>query len=284
MMHAMTCSNPIYRYQPFRSGDYSMPNLERLLLHDEIRLNSPLSLNDPFDCNPFVSDKGATKEVWEAFFTDYFGRMHSDETPEQIGGRVRKRLESGIWHEGCFSWIQYQLDIEQRIRAGLFTQFGILSFSEQDCTHIRLWGLYADGHRGVCLVFDKTILQTIPGFEEMRYVSSFPTISEWLQCREADTVNGNQDETNRLFILRKFDQWAEEKEWRLWGGTKDTSYCQTKNALVEIILGCEMQQEQADLISRWIIDRHKNTSLRRITLCEARRDPRDYRLKIVPLD
>ncbi len=287
-------SSPVCRYQPFRDGDYSMINLERLLVHNEVRLNSPLHLNDPFECSPQLSDRGATNADYESYLISAYTSSSLGEqmTEEQITERVRKELADNKWYEGCPDWKRLQ-DITQEVaREDVLKRTGILSFAEPGggaLNNVRLWGLYADGHRGVCLTFDKDVLSGEQGcdyqFGRVEYEDDFPTIKEYLDARDADEHDREAYATNKMIILRKSAEWADENEYRMWGETTTGAYCcLPSTALTGITFGCQFDLEHKKTVARWLAERHANAELMPLRRDRAQRLSQEYAVEIVPDD
>lgn len=114
---------------------------------------------------------------------------------------------------------------------------GACCFSELG-DDILMWSHYADGHRGVCFVFDRSI----PPFSDakkVQYQTKYP-ISE----------GKSVDEILRALCLTKSDQWSYEREWRILRG--EPGYVQyDEGGLCRVVCGCEISDELFDLIGNW---------------------------------
>jgi len=138
-----------------------------------------------------------------------------------------------------------------RTKAEVGKNRGMLCFSS-DWTNPVLWSHYADKHRGICLGFDVSNVDSngLPYLTPVQYKHK---MSPW--------PKHGFDEKQMLSLMRtKFRHWAYEGEYRVFTTLKDPSpeglyFCEFSEVLVlkEVIFGPHFQgstQEMTDEINR----------------------------------
>jgi hypothetical protein len=77
-------------------------------------------------------------------------------------------------------------------------------------TDILMWAHYADGHRGMCLAFDATLMP-FAGAHQVRYAETLPQIDVLRML--AGTLAPH--ELASSMMLTKYSAWSYEREWRM---------------------------------------------------------------------
>jgi hypothetical protein len=230
----------IYRYQSLRSP-WGKLNLERLLLHGEVYCPPPLSFNDPFDCLFPISDADTTDESIQTILKCHIQRRKPTASPDEVEEEIRMRQATG-WDKGGSGWEEWsRLFFGERKE--FLSKFGVVCFSEVR-DDLLMWGHYADGHRGVCLQFDRGVLDSIGGFGKVKYFRDCPSLNDYAKagCKPPP----------EFFILRKSDRWCYEQEWRLWRDATSTRLLPLPtDALTGVVLGCEMPPEDEEMVRGW---------------------------------
>ena len=183
--------------------------MERLLLNNEVYCPSPLLFNDPFDCLFPLSDADITDESIQTIlkFQTHLGNPGA--VPEEVAEAIKVMLLDS-WDRGGRKWKDWQAAFLVAVRTRL-ARTGVVCFSElPDC--ILMWGHYADGHRGVCVQFERSVLAGIVGtLGKVRYSLGYPSLNDYARrlCKPKDD----------FFILteeyRLFSVVVED--WRLFG-------------------------------------------------------------------
>jgi len=133
--------NKIYKYQPFNL--HSLDNI----WNSQIWFSNPMQLNDPLEGKaPFhliEPDDNEWKEIHERFMTNkYPSLLHIKRVKNSMPDDDQKRLIKMIANSKLVDLIYQKKNI-----ACFSSVFNIFL----------MWSHYADGHRGFCLEFDRSI-------------------------------------------------------------------------------------------------------------------------------
>jgi hypothetical protein len=181
----------IYKY---RRGDdnRAVSNLQ----NDLVWMASPDTYNDPYDCSFKVAEEQAVEE----FLKTAHGRFIARDV--QFG-------EQKI--------AQYISNAVESLRNFRRTT-KICSFSAADDS-LLMWGHYAGDHKGFCIGYD---LEPLPANDPIRR-NLYPVMYSKDLYDMTEYVNGTVTAERKDFspllpllsVLRKFDGWQYEQEWRL---------------------------------------------------------------------
>lgn len=261
----------LYRYlrMPAEGQEPHEENLKRLLIHDEIHFSSPLNFNDPFDSTCLFRMKGSTPEDWERYL-----RMNGEEgTDDEIRSQARE-LARGA----ATGWGAARDRLHGVMLAGL-EEVRVICLSER-WDSMLMWAHYADGHRGLCLQFDRATLSDRWWCAKVRYRRDYPSLREFL-----DTSPGGPA-TAEFLLLNKATQWRYEREWRAIAFTfagKTNPVALPDGALRGVLFGSLMSENDKSRLLRWIGQRQRTLPLQ---VLSARRHTEEYRLirsKYVPI-
>ncbi len=153
-----------------------------------------------------------------------------------------------------------------------------------------MYSHYAANHTGVCLEYEPNGDPAFKDGEKVEYISQRPRISY---------VEGFRmclDKYKRQFLLTKLRQWEYEKEWRIvaFPFLKDSNKIfdgpfplpvenRTKTlsegTLKGIILGCNMSERNIQFIKELV-----NLKKSNVKLYQARQDPMEYKINILPIE
>jgi len=238
----------LYKYRPVNCY------LERLIVHDEIYFSRPSELNDPYDCNLFVSAVGSDAVRRKYLETNY---------PQLSQEQLRFALEEAARPESIAA---NEADIEEFMKHTV-ERMGIFCTCARN-DDLRMWTDYAAGHRGVCLQF-KTLNGQLFGCDLTPIVYS-PEHPAWTMFDECD------ERWTRFTLATKSDAYANESEWRILYHTVGKQQFPAED-LSGIIFGCRMEDRPKQQILEWI-------SLRPMPLriYEARVRKGLFALEIVP--
>jgi len=134
---------------------------------------------------------------------------------------------------------------------------------------ILMWSHYAAEHRGVVLGFDTAALES--GFrrplEPVEYLSHPPKLIDtnaWVRSAVFGLATPNFLGSPREWALTKSDLWSYEREWRFfWMAARGTpgefeDFRFPRAALVELVLGCKIDNRVADEVHKLATAIHGN--------------------------
>lgn len=250
-------------------------DLARTFTHCELYFASPTQFNDPFDCCPPFSITDYTDndliDHFRKAFSSICPHISDPELEAIIGKRVASIVQNDLFKSDIVApFISSCHEVNREL--------GVLCLSEVP-DDILMWSHYADGHRGVVLQFDKSILESAFGACSCKQVDCKNNI---LTLRE---INGaNPDELVRLLLLKKANRWEYEKEWRIIidpSLNKLIPNCRIdrfpKDALTGVIFGAEMAPEDQYTVHMWLKDGSHQAQI-----YKAMRETGSYSLKINP--
>lgn len=204
----------VYKYQ-------SQKFIESLLLKNHLWFSSPLTFNDPFDCQISLNTENTHDEIIK-----YFKDLDVDESNKQLVINTFVN-DSDKWHK----------HLNQSARDAV-SSFGICCFSKKE-DDILLWSHYGDSHKGVCIKFD--ILKDTVFFSNLapvKYDKNYPVFNHIKDPNATKTV----------LMLTKSESWAYEEEFRVIKFEKTGGIKIAKIAIVEITFGCRCEQNYIDNI------------------------------------
>ena len=231
----MSKKNYLFRYSS-TNDTYSLFNLERLLLHNEIMLASPTTFNDPFDCKFLFDRDDMSEEEWHEFYKILINRM--DISDQDKNKQFEEITRSPPHHDAKYVDLQvesWRKGVEKAVSMVFIASF-ITGFSPED---ILMWSHYADGHKGYCLEFESDLKGEFE-VHKVRYRKKYQPLS--------DIVKGIASDTGIALslLLTKSDRWEYENEVR---AITDSEEDEGMNAIHKkfsaeslrcIILGCRM--------------------------------------------
>ncbi len=185
----------LYRFRSLATED-DVRRLEPIICESRIWLSKPSRFNDPFECRPRLSFRGAPREL------------------KSYAKLAVKELYPGLnWKQKQSREIQFQTMLvrnpepSEELVASYFHDFAVLSLSEDE-TNIITWAHYADGHRGIALGFD--FRQDKPSIfslaDKVKYQDDYP-VCQLVRMQPKDFY--------QAALLTKATGWAYEKEWRI---------------------------------------------------------------------
>ena len=217
----------LYKYR-----DWNNLNHKRIITDLKIFFPSCKKLNDPFDCKIpiFVRNIRGKKQEIKTVISKHVQKDYSYLTRKQ-----RREKEREIYKEKNFSNYLLQEKLQYDI---IDRKFGIFSLSA-DPKNQKLWSLYANSHKGICIGFDIEIIFKLEDIKnklkkaanlfqikKVNYIAEFP---KW--------ELPNQDNLLEQIITKSTD-WEYEQEYRLIALDKPNwIYKIPKNAIREIIFG-----------------------------------------------
>lgn len=176
-------------------------NLEALKAQ-KLWLSSPQYFNDPFDCVANID----YEEVIYQKKVDWFHKICEESFANELlnNESVKPYIEWTVKKEA-----EKYKDNLKRIRDSIF----VSCFSEPiNLTSLRMWGYYADSHRGYCMEYDIRDFYNISNFMEIVpvYYSD-----NYLFCEKVKT-SCEVRAFKMTFAFTKAYEWNYEKEWRVF--------------------------------------------------------------------
>ncbi len=235
----------LYKYR-----DWDDAYHKRLLENRELYFSSIDQFNDPFDGTiPYRYNPEQLTE--ENIFLKYY-EMTKREYPDWKDDKI---------HSHCFHYQQmghfhdekYLEDFEADTLKQINRDFGIVCLCKERDNFL-LWSHYSNSHKGFCIGFDKKLLfeDTKAGFAHLQYEEDLPTL---------DLFENVFDAFKKL-IGTKSKTWKYEKEYRL----SRTYYSRKKiilrkETIVEIILGCKMEQAEKFKILNFVAQEYTHAKV-----------------------
>jgi len=246
-VHNKQISQHLFKYR-------TIDSVKQLLENNSLWFSSPIDFNDPFDC-PIVPNTNNTEdEIREFIRVNVPKRMSSDEI-SNLAAKVFS--EPGRWKK----------TIEQTYST-VIKSAGICCFTKND-TNLLMWSHYSDSHKGVCIKFD--ILKD-PEF----FFCPLPVV----YSKEYPTFNHLNNRDNRVkdVVLSKSIDWQYEDEIRVLKMNLKGLLAFKKEALIEIIFGCNSSEENI----QEVIELAEKENYR-IKFKKANKKEREFGLIIVDL-
>lgn len=143
-------------------------------------------------------------------------------------------------------------------------KFGVCCFSES-CASITMWSHYAERHSGACVGFETGN----DFFEDLRHVDYD------YERHDFDLKNDTRDDIIRKVMLRKYESWMDEQEWRLLRKPGGGAVGFNPNLLTQVIFGARCPESRQKLVRKLL--EHRN-----IVFYQAQVDRYKYKLNIMP--
>jgi len=234
----------LYKYRSLSAG--SQIHTEKIITGNQLFFPAAEALNDPFECRAYMSIGGTPKQLRETF-EQVFARKF----PGVPGSVLKKMAENAtaphvdlrhVEREGCRSWI-----------AQTKRETGICCFSEKR-DDILMYSHYGDCHRGICLEFDASDKSSLFGqARPVIYREDYPVL-------ELHSYRQGTGEAGEKMFLTKFPGWSYEKEWRILR-TPPGPEIFAAHLLIGIIFGCQVTDDQRQLVRSWVGERTTSVQL-----------------------
>jgi Protein of unknown function (DUF2971) len=241
------------RFCRYRSlSGQSADRVRESILHCKHFFASPLSFNDPFDCKPNFELRGTNAELQK-----YYEGLVARYMP-QIGRDARRAEARRRVSDPAFDpRLPGNMDGFRRMYHETVTSHvGVMCLSEAH-DDILMWSHYADSHRGVCLVFDPAD----PFFataQPVHYREERPSVNPLVH---------SHDQMLDSAMFTKSKHWSYEREWRILQYKNGAGvYTVPKHALVQVVLGAEVNAENEEKIRQWVSEAPATISIVSATL------------------
>lgn len=213
----------LFKYKSFDECGYSIAILEK----DEIRLETPNRFNDPFDCSLTFTmdqlDSAVFNKNLDPFIQSEFSEREIDQLRKSdnlifdLATLVAEKDQAAVFAKAITKFIENEKnEIISRFSSGLRTGIYVTCFSESKDS-ILMWSHYADYHRGFCIEYDFSSLDSSDHRTQLLYpviyTDSLFDATEYLR-----PVFEGGDTYNNLMAtyaaITKSTDWSYEKEWR----------------------------------------------------------------------
>jgi hypothetical protein len=250
------------------TSDYieRIERVEKLLSHSELYFPSPKTFNDPFDCKVDFTFDGCTDDDIRKYLENGLNALN-------------REAEIDKWFEDALSnkigWQQNVKNQAVEILQPEIDSTGVLCFSEHR-DDILMWSHYSDGHKGVCLEFDKERLKAWKFCRPVDYDQEYLSFKKFLEALP-------DNERSAQLLLRKSEHWIYESEWRIIvnpdndnSGNRDYKF--PEELLTGVILGCQMTEDKKKIIRDFLKNRKSY-----VQLYEAKKKENEIALRIEPI-
>lgn len=233
----------VYKFLKFDASDeFEVKKVRDILVGGTLYLSSLKNLNDPdearmkvaFDQDPVVVRRWIERNA----------RLEARKVPKGTRRSVREKFQ-----RDAMDRYLNDPDLVQRTYDKSVGMFGIFCFST-DPRSGQLWAHYANGHRGICIRFDRlACLGVLTPTMTVDYTDEVPRI-EW------------PGEKNRVMegLQRKSTEWAYESEVRyISRTTREAPIAFDARAAVGVIVGRRFgeQAEQVTALERLLAEREE---------------------------
>jgi hypothetical protein len=233
---------------------YRAPNefTTRIIKNNALFYSTPLSFNDPFDCQITLNTENTLKEITA------FLRQNS---PDLKSSAIKS--QALYWHKNPRLFHKH---INEGAREA-FNDNGVCCFTT-DPKNILMWSHYADSHRGICMKFD-LLADPLAFFAayKVNYEEEYPVLNH---------VRNKRGESVTKLLITKAIQWAYEEEYRILKMGEPGNHSFAPSALVEIIFGLRCPTPFVSDIMK-LTD---NSRMGHVTFAKAQTLPNRFALEI----
>ena len=228
----------LYKYKSINDST------KKLLTDGELYFPSIGMLNDPFEGSiPYIFDQSElTAENIFLFMHEVAKEDHPDWTEEQICQYVYEEQKRGLLFDDKHLQQQNKETVEDVEKL-----FGILSLTTNR-NNFLMWSHYTESHKGICIGFDVNKVNDIVSgtLGSVVYDDKLPI----------KHLNSNVIEFITGLLFTKSKVWEYEDEYRLVKmHASRTTITIPLDAIVEVTIGCKMEQKEKDEIIRVIKDK-----------------------------
>lgn len=163
---------------------------------------------------------------------------------------------------------------EKFVRPQNEREMGILSLAKTK-ENLLMWSHYANSHKGYCVGLDRSYLQKIEEFNNLR--SNLAVLEEVMYSKEYPNFNGasSDPKTDIYPLFTKSADWAYEQEVRLIiKNAVGMSYKIHPKAIREVTLGIKLPEESTEKIKEII-----HCDLPHVELYQAKKADKKFMLE-----
>lgn len=231
--------------------------LEGLVNHT-LYFSNVIEFNDPFE-GIFRYSMSSDSEKFKDFYLN-----HYQGTPDKFQYYFNNK-------EDLEKKFNYILDDK-------FKSDGVCCFSTYSrIKNVLMWSLYADKHKGICLVFDVKKIK----LESVEWNINMDNQPKKLHKVKYTSKYLNSDPLNKeltpiTFLTTKFKKWQYEREYRYLSNIIGNHFYNPES-LIEIVFGLRMSKDSKDKVKKIVSNSEfKNIRFKRIEL-----EKNKFNLKII---
>ncbi len=213
---------PPYLYKYRAINEFIKP----IFQENKLYFSAPSAFNDPFDSKIYL-----LLDATEEDKRKYAEKVSKNNYPNLKQERREEILNKGI-------------SLTERDMDSVVGEWGICSLAEYK-EDLLMWAHYADGHGGICLGFSVRDNDFFSRAMSVKYKSIYPHINLYT-ATDDDQIN---------VLLTKSQHWSYEKEWRIIELEGKGEYKYPSESLKEVILGCQITEENRKNIINLINER-----------------------------
>ncbi|WP_368186657.1 DUF2971 domain-containing protein [Aestuariibius sp. HNIBRBA575] len=246
----------LFRYRS-NETEYFWDDLDKAIFERRFFMTPATIQNDPFESSPSIVEVDPVR--LQEILIDIHGsspiipkKIIEERIGREISGRVY-RSEFKHFSAHNFELVEEYSRQATKSYRSLAKRVQIACLSEAHDS-ILMWGLYSNSHKGICICFDVAMQEHVIGeglVSAVEYCSNRPSLSveELLSDKVGPDDAKIMQQGERLFLQKSAD-WAHEKEWRLFGASKDEAkgeYLKSSSLVPSgLIFGCRAEQQQVD--------------------------------------
>lgn len=236
---------------------------EKIITESILHFASPTTFNDPFDCKVHFRKLTATNSELKKRYGNVLKKKLPHLSRAQRRGKAVQDLKG-------FDRKKFLVAMTEGLQAAV-DKVGVLSLSKS-CDNVVMWSHYAESHTGLCLGFS-------PGKNPDFFARAQP-VDYVVEYPDIEMLRDPSERQVEAFLLTKAIGWKYEDEWRIIDHkTGSGKKAFLEDALVEIILGANMDANDREFISNSIKKRKHPVSV-----FEASANPGSYVLDIKPCE
>jgi hypothetical protein len=251
----------LYKYKPL--NDYTMKIIE----DGELYFPSVSELNDPEEQEfPDYDESELTDENVFRKIYDMAKELYPNCSDGDLLLFVKEKQQEG--------WL---FDEENHERTRQFIQdewigkCGIFSLTTENDNPL-MWEGYAEDYSGICIGFDKYVLQdTVHVIESpVRYYETLPKRG----------LFDSPEELYMKMLSTKSTDWEYENEYRILKlNAASKTFTIPLEGIVEVIFGCKMSKDDKDELIKII-----STNNPKCSMYEVKKNDKTFELDILPID
>lgn len=181
----------LYRYRYFddQKSD-KLPQWELALFKGMVIPASPMTFNDPFDCDLLIDDSFVNSNCFQKLLQDNLAEKHLSGYVGIISPKSLDELR------------QHLLKFKKEMLVACFSETN---------TSVLMWSHYARNHTGFCIEYNLSDWQANDNLRPVQYSSSAPIFGKSYLDNNTLPLGSAVVEA----VLHKAAEWSYEKEWRI---------------------------------------------------------------------
>lgn len=232
-----------YRYPMIPDFLYKYRAVNKLtlmsLINRSIWLSSPEHLNDPFDCNFKLNHEPISKSDFIKLLNTALQKNEANSKPNIHNCIIPEAFDGEkISDFLCEDILGFKNHIEKSMK-----KTGILSLTINH-NNMRMWSLYADGHKGICIGYKPENLfknnNIVEIAHKVNYLISNSLLYNSFELYARCLANEDKNEYKKIIyelLSTKTSEWSYEQEWRIISQNQFGNFHYDESALISIFFG-----------------------------------------------